>query len=63
MFVTNRRGSCGLFGRILNRNVLPHGDGVSVSGDHVIAKLGDLVGIDVDDVLGRLESRDYKSIQ
>ena len=52
-----------MFGRILNRNVLPHGDGVSVSGDHVIAKLGDLVGIDVDDVLGRLESRDYKSIQ
>ena len=54
MFVTNKRGGSLFFGRVVERNVIPHGDGVSVRGYHVVAKLGDLVGIDINDVLRRL---------
>lgn len=51
MFVTNKRGGSGLYGRVVDRNVLPHGNRVGVGSYHVVAKLGDLVGVDVDDVL------------
>ena len=55
MFVTNKRGGSGLYGRVVDRNVLPHGNRVGVGSYHVVAKLGDLVGVDVDDVLRWLD--------
>lgn len=63
VFVTNKRGGSWLFGRVVERNVFPHGDGIGVGGDHVVAKLGDLVGIDINDVLRRLGEQTCEWIQ